>query len=103
MSTFERVRALLARVLHIDEARITPQSRLGELASASAVMFSHVPAGGNFVDDLRADSLALIEITMALEEEFVFAISEADSDRLLRRETTVAELVDWIERNRRGP
>ncbi|HEY7107309.1 MAG TPA: acyl carrier protein [Acidimicrobiia bacterium] len=71
------VRERLAEILEIDEARITP--------------------GANFSDDLDADSLALIELVEALEEELgerTVGFSFDDED--LADLHTVGDAVDYI-------
>lgn len=50
----------------------------------------------SFVDDLGADSLDIVELIMALEEEFDLQISDKDAEQL----TTVGEAVDYIKRQR---
>ena len=81
---FEIVRDLLADILEIDPASI------GE--------------GMSFVDDLDADSLALIELVEALEEELSeraegFRIDDEDLADL----KTVRDAVDYVlERTREG-
>lgn len=37
----------------------------------------------NIVDDLGADSLDLVEVVMALEEEFEIEISDEDAERIM--------------------
>jgi len=49
-----------------------------------------------FVDDLGADSLDLVELTMALEEEF--DIPEADEDELVKL-VTVGDVVEFIKKH----
>ena len=49
-----------------------------------------------FVDDLGADSLDLVELTMALEEEF--DIHEADEDELVKL-VTVGDVVEFIKKH----
>ena len=48
-----------------------------------------------FVDDLGADSLDVVELTMALEEEF--GLPEVSDDDL-RTLVTVGDLVDYVSR-----
>lgn len=48
-----------------------------------------------FVDDLGADSLDVVELTMALEEEF--SLPEI-SDEELKKIATVGDLVDYVSR-----
>lgn len=49
-ATFERVRAIVVDKLDVDEDSVVPEA--------------------SFVDDLNADSLDLVELIMAFEEEF---------------------------------
>ncbi|MBS7402045.1 MAG: acyl carrier protein [Oscillospiraceae bacterium] len=49
----------------------------------------------SFVDDLGADSLDVVELTMALEEEF--SLSEVSDDDL-KKIVTVGDLVDYVSR-----
>ena len=74
---FEIVRANLADILEIDPSTISE--------------------GQSFVDDLDADSLALIELVEALEEEFAersieFRIEDEDLEDL----KTVRDAVDYV-------
>ncbi|NUQ38981.1 MAG: acyl carrier protein [Caldilineales bacterium] len=73
--TFERVRALIIEQLGADEADVT--------------------RGAKFREDLEADSLDLVELIMAFEEEFGGEISDEDAQRI----TSVGEAVDYIETN----
>ncbi len=54
-----------------------------------------VKAEASFVDDLGADSLDVVELVMALEEEFGLEISDEDAEKL----TTVKHAVDYIQKN----
>ena len=49
----------------------------------------------NFVNDLGADSLNVVELVMAIEEEFDMEIPDEDSETL----HTVGELRQYIEDN----
>ena len=49
----------------------------------------------NFVNDLGADSLNIVELVMAIEEEFDMEIPDEDSESL----HTVGELRQYIEDN----
>ncbi len=51
-----------------------------------------VKASASFVDDLGADSLDVVELVMALEEEFGLEISDEDAEKLL----SVKQAVDYI-------
>ena len=54
-----------------------------------------VKSEASFVDDLGADSLDVVELVMALEEEFGLEISDEDAEKL----TTVKHAVDYIQKN----
>ena len=46
----------------------------------------------SFIDDLGADSLDLVELIMAMEEEFSLEISDEDAEKIL----TVQDVVNYI-------
>ncbi|MBM4284762.1 MAG: acyl carrier protein [Deltaproteobacteria bacterium] len=52
-----------------------------------------VTLDASFVDDLGADSLDLVELIMAMEEEFGFEIADEEAEKL----RTVADVVNFIE------
>ena len=59
---------------------------------------SQVASNASFVDELKADSLDLVELIMALEEEFTdgdnkLEISDEDAEKL----ATVQDAVDYIK------
>ena len=54
-----------------------------------------VKAEATFVDDLGADSLDVVELVMALEEEFGLEISDEDAEKL----SSVKQAVDYIQAN----
>ena len=47
----------------------------------------------SFLDDLGADSLDIVELIMALEEEFDTEIPDADAEKIV----TVGDVVDYIK------
>ena len=47
----------------------------------------------SFIDDLGADSLDIVELIMALEEEFDIEIQDADAEKVV----TVTDVVDYIK------
>ncbi len=49
-----------------------------------------VKSEASFVDDLGADSLDVVELVMALEEEFGLEISDEDAEKLLSVQQAVA-------------
>ena len=58
----ERVKRIVVEHLGVDEAKVTENA--------------------SFVDDLGADSLDVVELVMALEEEFGLEISDEDAEKL---------------------
>lgn len=76
-TVFERVRAIVCEQLGVDEDQVTPST--------------------SFVDDLNADSLDLVELIMALEEEFgeeaQIEISDEDAEKIV----TVQDAVDYLK------
>jgi len=57
-----------------------------------------VTADASFVDDLGADSLDVVELVMALEEEFGLEISDEDAEKL----TTVGKASAYIAEHAKG-
>ena len=49
----------------------------------------------SFIDDLGADSLDIVELIMALEEEFDLEIPDSEAEKI----TTVGDAVDYIKNN----
>lgn len=70
----ERVDSIVKEVLHVDSAKIMPSSRIKE--------------------DLGADSLDLVSLVMALEDEFKDSISDEEAACLV----TVGDAVKFIEK-----
>lgn len=50
------------------------------------------------IEDLGADELDRVELTMALEESFGICISDDSADKW----TTVGDVVSYIENNKKG-
>lgn len=48
----------------------------------------------SFIDDLGADSLDIVELVMALEEEFNVEIPDEDAEKI----STVKDGIDYIEK-----
>ncbi|GHC07747.1 acyl carrier protein [Cerasicoccus arenae] len=73
----ERVQEIIVNQLNVNEEQVTPQA--------------------SFLDDLGADSLDLVELVMAFEEEFKDEIKgeipESDSEKL----QTVGDVVSYIK------
>lgn len=72
-STFERVRDIVVENLGVEADKVTMES--------------------SFREDLGADSLDLVELIMALEEEFGGEISDEDAQTI----TTVGEAVTYLD------
>lgn len=75
---FERVRAIIVEQLGVDKEKVTPEAR--------------------FREDLEADSLDLVELIMAFEEEFGGEISDEEAQEI----TTVGEAVAYLEKHLQG-
>ena len=54
-----------------------------------------VTTEASFIDDLGADSLDIVELIMALEEEFDMEIPDADAEKVV----TVGDVVEYIKDN----
>ena len=69
---FAKVKALIVEQLGVDEDKVTLEA--------------------NFREDLEADSLDLVELIMAFEEEFGGEISDEEAQEI----TTVGQAVDYL-------
>ena len=56
---------------------------------------SQVDNNASFVDDLGADSLDIVELVMAFEEEFGIEIPDEEAEKI----SNVKEAVDYIQTN----
>ena len=54
--------------------------------------------GASFAEDLGADSLALVELTMAIEEEFDLKVDEEACEKL----TTIGDLIAYVRAHARA-
>ena len=70
---FARFRKCTVDVLSVSEDRVVPEA--------------------HFADDLEADSLDLVELVMALEEEFGLEIPDEDADKL----KTVGDALNYLK------
>ena len=59
------------------------------------VVEDSVTEEASFIDDLGADSLDIVELIMALEEEFDIEIPDSDAEKVV----TVGDVVDYIKDN----
>jgi acyl carrier protein len=71
-SAEERLKKIIAEQLSVSEDEVTPEA--------------------NFIEDLNADSLDLVELIMAIEEEYGIEISDEDANQL----TTVGSAQEYI-------
>jgi acyl carrier protein len=72
MSVEEKVKEIVAEQLSVDMADVVPEA--------------------SFVDDLGADSLDLVELIMAMEEEFDLSIADEEAEKI----KTVKDCIDFI-------
>lgn len=68
----------------------------GIIAEQLDVNASDVTPEKSFTDDLGADSLAIVELVLALEEEFGIKIPDDKVDEI----RTVANAVDYIKQHK---
>jgi acyl carrier protein len=73
MMLFDKIKAVIADKLSIDEEEIKMDS--------------------SFIDDLGADSLDIVELVMALEDEFDLEIPDEEAEKI----STVADVVEYIK------
>jgi acyl carrier protein len=62
------------------------------LVEQLGVSYEDVTADASFVEDLGADSLDVVELVMALEEEFDLKISDEEAEKI----ATVRDAVNYI-------
>ncbi len=69
----DKVKKIIVEQLGVSEDQVTPEAK--------------------FIEDLGADSLDLVELIMALEEEFGADIPDEDAEKL----TTVGAAITYVE------
>ena len=72
---FEKVKGIIVEQLGVTDTAVTMEA--------------------SFIDDLGADSLDIVELIMALEEEFDMEIPDADAEKVV----TVNDVVEYIKEN----
>jgi len=72
---FDKVKEIIIERLGVAETAITTEA--------------------SFIDDLGADSLDIVELIMALEEEFDLEIPDSDAEKVV----TVGDVVEYIKEN----
>ena len=65
------------------------------ISSQLSVPKEKVVPQASFMDDLGADSLDLVELVMAMEEEFGMEIADEDAEKL----QTVQDTIDYVKKH----
>ena len=69
----QRVRKIIIEQLEVSPDKVKPEA--------------------SFADDLKADSLAVVELVLALEEEFKLEIPDEDTEKI----KTVGDAINYIK------
>jgi acyl carrier protein len=72
-ATFDRLRDIIADTLKVDKEKVTLEA--------------------SFADDLKADSLDLVELIMAFEDEYGVEIPDEDAQKI----RTVGQARDYVQ------
>jgi len=73
MSVTEKVKKMIVDQLGVSESEVVPEAK--------------------FIDDLGADSLDIVELIMALEDEYGIEIPDEDAEKI----ETVGDAIRYIE------
>ena len=65
----------------------------GVIVEQLGVAEGNITMKASFIDDLGADSLDIVELIMALEEEFDIEIPDSDAEKVV----TVGDVVEYIK------
>ena len=74
-TVLERVRGIVTDRLDVEDSQVVPEAE--------------------FIGDLNADSLDLVEVIMAIEQEFNLEIEDDDAENI----RTVGDAVNYIEQH----
>ena len=70
----QKVKEIICEQLGVSEEEVTPEA--------------------SFIEDLGADSLDIVELVMAMEEEFEMEIPDEDAEKIV----TVKDVIDYVKR-----
>jgi len=73
MTIEERLKRIISEWIDVDPLEVVPEAK--------------------FTDDLGADSLSVVELVMAIEEEFGIEISDENAEKLYR----VGDVIRYLE------
>lgn len=73
---FEKVQSMISELMGIDKSKIKPDS--------------------NFIDDLKADSLDIVQMLIAMENEFGIEFDDAEMQNI----KSVGDVVKFIEKHK---
>jgi acyl carrier protein len=73
MAVAEKVKTMIVEQLGVNESEVVPEAK--------------------FIDDLGADSLDIVELVMALEDEYGIEIPDEDAEKI----ETVGDAIRYIE------
>ena len=74
MKIEDKVKKTIAEKLKVDISEVVPEASL--------------------IDDLGADSLAIVELIMTMEEEFDIEVPDEDAEKLLKVKDVINYLID---------
>lgn len=69
----EKVKSIIVEQLNLEPDQVTPEA--------------------SFIEDLGADSLDIVELIMALEEEYDMAIPDEDAEKI----QTVEDVINYVQ------
>jgi len=73
--SFDKVKNIIVEQLNVEPEKVTMEA--------------------SFIDDLGADSLDIVELIMALEEEFDMEIPDEEAEKI----STVGDVIEYIKKN----
>lgn len=73
---FEKLKNIIVEQLGVEEERVTEEA--------------------TFVDDLSADSLDIVELVMAIEEEFGLEIPDEEAEKIV----SIGDVINYIKDNK---